>query len=109
VGSDQLADVNQGIVFRLLSLLEAYLCAIEEEAPVTLRSLQTLPLLRDPKTCRESPPQLRLTPSLLQVGEPHEIHMGEWSDALVAICLCSLQSINQSSLFATHQDRALVL
>ena len=42
--SDQLADVNQGIVFRLLSLSGAYLCAIEEEASVTLRYLQTLPL-----------------------------------------------------------------
>jgi hypothetical protein len=37
--SDQLVDVNQGIVFRLLSLSEAYLCAIEEEASVTLRYL----------------------------------------------------------------------
>jgi hypothetical protein len=42
--SDQLADADQGIVFLLLSLLEAYLCAIEEEASVTLRYLQTLPL-----------------------------------------------------------------
>jgi hypothetical protein len=42
--SDQLADVDQGIVFRLLSLSEAYLCAIEEEASITLRYLQTLPL-----------------------------------------------------------------
>ena len=41
--SDQLADVNQRIVFRLLSLSEAYLCAIEEEASITLRYSQTLP------------------------------------------------------------------
>ena len=42
--SDQLADADQGIVFRHLSLSEAYLRAIEEEALVTLRYLQTLPL-----------------------------------------------------------------
>ncbi len=42
--SDQLADANQGIVFLLLSLSEAYICSIEEESPVTLRYLQTPPL-----------------------------------------------------------------
>jgi hypothetical protein len=42
--SDQLADADQGIVFRLLSLSEAYLCAIEEESSGALRYLQTLPL-----------------------------------------------------------------
>jgi predicted transglutaminase-like cysteine proteinase len=42
--SDQLADAHQGIVFRLLSFSEAYLCAIEEESSGALRYLQTLPL-----------------------------------------------------------------
>lgn len=40
----QLADADQGIAFLHLSLSEAYLCTIEEEASVTLRYLQTLPL-----------------------------------------------------------------
>jgi hypothetical protein len=42
--SDQLADADQGLVFRPLSLSEAYLGAIEKEAFVTLRYSLTLPL-----------------------------------------------------------------
>lgn len=40
----QPADADQGIVFRVLSLSQAYLGAIEQEAAVPLGYLQTLPL-----------------------------------------------------------------
>src|SRR5271166_2209657 len=35
--------------------------------------------------------------------------MGEWPNALVAICLCGLQSTNRRGLFATYRDTALLL
>jgi hypothetical protein len=66
-------------------------------------------LLRDLGTCSEGLSQLRLNRLCFGLGERHEIHMGEWPDALVAICLRGLQSTNRRGLFATYRDTALLL
>ena len=57
--SDQVADADQGIVFRLIWLSEAYLCAIEDEALVTLRYWQKLPLTGNKSCCKKRDPSVR--------------------------------------------------